>query len=72
MNKKPFGKKCKCGHLESQHISKKPTFKIPDIPLDVGMLSAHPNISIVERINCKFCNCKKFDVKRNWDFWRGL
>ena len=73
MNKKPFGKKCKCGHRESQHSSTKPNFKIPDIPLDIGMFFPHPNISVVERTHCKFCQCKKFvNEERNWDFWRGL
>ena len=73
MNREPFGEKCFCGHLESQHFATKPSFKIPDIPLDIGMYFPHPNISVVKRTSCKLCNCNQFDSKeKNSNFWRGL
>jgi len=73
MNREPFGEKCKCGHLESQHSSTKPKLKIPNNPLDLGMFFPHPKISAVKRTSCKLCDCKAFAAeKTDRDFWRGL
>jgi hypothetical protein len=73
MNREPFGEKCTCGHLESQHNSSKPTFKIPSNPVEIGFYFPHPNISNVKRTSCKLCDCKEFGTnKTDRSFWRGL
>ena len=59
MNRKPFGKKCKCGHFESDHVALKQHISIPG-PHDLGILLPHPPDLHSKRGNCKICKCNVF------------
>ena len=59
---KTFGKKCKCSHFESQHNVQKSITMISKVPNDLGIfLPIPPTLAESIRINCKICNCKKFN-----------
>ncbi|GEM_PF-4595057 len=62
MKNKTFGKKCKCGHFESEHASRKNDFSIPKVIPEMGIIFTHPpSIDEPLRIACKICECKKFN-----------
>ncbi len=42
MKNKTFGKKCKCGHFESEHASRKNDFSIPKVIPEMGIIFTHP------------------------------
>ena len=70
MNRK-FGKKCKCGHYESEHVTSTPESNPvmnydakPAGNLPMGLL---PTIHYdTMRDGCKICDCKKFKSERKW------
>lgn len=70
MNREPYGKKCKCGHFESEHVAQKSTTQSPKIQQDLGFLLPHPQaFAEIIRTNCKGCNCKIFEPeKKGWRF----
>lgn len=59
MNRESFGKKCKCGHFESDHIALKQHISIPG-PHDLGVFLPHPPDLYSKRGNCKVCGCNIF------------
>ena len=72
MKSKSFGNKCKCGHLESDHVPQKADspksvmrFQMkPKGHLPMGMA---PTISYdARRDDCKICDCKRFESKKRW------
>ena len=70
MNREPFGKKCKCDHFESEHIAadmKYDDVSVVQLKTLYGLL---PSLeSKLERMNCKICDCKKFNSKKKgWGF----
>ena len=56
-----FGKKCKCNHFESDHKAQKSIVSIPKLS-DLGIILPHtPTSTETVRIDCKICDCKKFN-----------
>ena len=70
MNRR-FGKKCKCGHYESQHVPSTSNTNAamrydtkPGGNLPMGLL---PTIHYdTMRDKCKICDCKKFEGEKRW------
>ena len=61
MKTRTFGKKCKCGHFESEHNVQKLITPIPELST-LGILLPHSSKFIETiRIDCKICDCKKFN-----------
>ena len=64
MSAKQFGKKCKCGHFEGEHQSRKKSTSIESEIQDYAYImppSGFPSEFI--RGQCNICDCKKFDSK---------
>ena len=60
MKTSSYGKKCLCGHYESEHVAL--TQKNPVLePSDLGILLPFPPDFDLKRSNCQICNCQKFD-----------
>ncbi len=58
---KTFGKKCKCGHYESEHEPRKSNFTEPKVIPEMGIIFTHPpSIDEPLRNICKICDCGKF------------
>ena len=57
---KAFGKLCKCGHYESEHVTLKRKYSIPG-PHDLGIFLPHPPDFDPKRSNCKICECMRFN-----------
>ena len=57
-----FGKLCKCGHYESEHIAERPDI-VPKISHDLGiLLPQSPLDTVTLRKSCKICDCKMYEV----------
>ena len=72
MNRSSYGKKCKCGHFESDHVNKNNKFYEPnEVPEMRIYFTPPPTIDNPKNIQCKGCNCMLFSPeKRNWKFWK--
>ena len=70
MNHESFGKKCSCGHFESEHDAERKTPSIQNITQNLRYIIPPPYaIDEVFRISCKYCHCNQFDPKKKrWDF----
>ncbi len=70
MNPKPYGKKCQCGHHESEHVAKMKKLDEPSVLQAKSMYGVLPlTASNLERGVCKVCPCVKFNTgKKNWGF----
>ena len=70
MNREPYGKKCKCGHHESDHIAKMNKMEDPSFVHAKTLFGLLPSMdSKLERNDCKVCECGKFDTgKKGWGF----
>ena len=72
MNPKSYGKKCKCGHFESDHVSLNKNFYEPNaIPEMRIFFHPPPTIDNPKTIKCKGCTCNHFSPeKKDWKFWK--
>ena len=73
MNRKPYGKKCRCGHYESEHVKKMNEFEHTALAQAKTMYGLLPLMkSNIEYKNCKICSiCNRFDSeKKGWGFWK--
>ena len=73
MKTRTFGKKCKCGHFESEHksqtIESNPTKDYDIKPIGNLPMGLAPTIHYdSRRDNCKICDCKKFTTSKR-EFW---
>ncbi len=69
---KTFGKKCKCGHFESDHINENKNFYEPNRSPEMDyFMSPPPIIENPKRIRCKICLCDKF-IPEKKGFWNNL
>ncbi len=70
MNSKPYGKKCKCGHHESEHIAKMKRLDESSILQAKTLYGVLPLMdSNFEHGDCKVCECIKFNAeKKGWGF----
>ena len=65
MNRKPFGGKCECTHYESEHFAGPVKYESPSTVQVKTMFGLLPLLeSKTERKNCKICNCKEFNSKK--------
>lgn len=66
MKIKNFGKKCICGHFESQHKAIERDNTIPKISHDLASLLPHsPSFGKPKRDSCTICECKLFENNDN-------
>ena len=70
MNREPFGKQCRCNHLESEHNAKKRIPSMESMTQDYRYIipPAQP-ISEFVRTDCKICHCAEFDPKKKGWVW---
>ena len=70
MNHESFGKKCSCGHFESEHDAERKTPNIQNITQNLRYIIPPSHaIDEVFRISCKYCHCNQFDPKKKrWGF----
>jgi hypothetical protein len=70
MNHESFGKKCSCGHFESEHDVERKIQAIQNITQNLRYIIPPPHaIDEVFRINCKYCHCNQFNPKKKgWGF----
>ena len=65
MNHESFGKKCSCGHFESEHDSERRIPAIENTTQNLRYLIPPPRIiDEAFRINCKYCDCDQFNPKK--------
>ena len=65
MNNKPFGNKCKCSHLESEHQSMEKKATVESATRDYSYIIAPAEFYPVHyRGECKICNCGSFEPKK--------
>ena len=50
---KAFGKLCKCGHYESEHVALKRKYSIPG-PHDLGVFLPHPQTLILNEATVRY------------------
>ncbi|QMU53433.1 MAG: hypothetical protein GKS07_08055 [Nitrosopumilus sp.] len=72
MNPKSYGKKCKCGHFESDHVKLNKKFYEPNAIPEMGLyMHPAPRIDNPKTIKCRGCTCDKFSPdKKSRIFWR--
>ena len=71
MNREPYGKKCKCGHHESDHVGEMKYQEVSIVQAKVmfGVLSYMESMS--KRSICKICNCSQFQpIKKERGFFK--
>ena len=65
MNLESYGKKCKCGHFESEHIIQNNKFYEPNAIPEMGIyLPSPPTFGNPKQIKCRGCTCDKFSPKK--------
>jgi hypothetical protein len=72
MNPKSYGKKCKCGHFESDYVYLNKKFYEPNVIPEMGMYM-HPTLRINNPKTIKYrgCTCDKFSPeKKGMLFWK--
>ena len=65
MNRNSYGKKCKCGHFEGEHQSKKKSSSIESVTQDYAYIippAEFPSEFI--RGPCRICNCNMFNPEK--------
>ena len=72
MNREPYGKKCTCGHYESEHVKKLTETEHPALAQAKTMYGLLPMTeSKILYKNCKVCSCTMFtSEKRGWEFFK--
>ena len=69
MKSKTYGKKCKCGHFESEHVNLNKKFYEPNtIPETRIFFHPSPTIDNPKQIRCKVCSCDKFSSEKKGFF----
>jgi hypothetical protein len=65
INPKSYGKKCKCGHFESDHVNLNKKFYEPNAIPEMGMyMHPAPKIENPRTIKCRGCTCDKFSPEK--------
>ena len=72
MSQKSYGKKCKCGHFESEHVNLNKKFYEPNSIPEMGyFLSPPPTMDNPKTIKCRACECDRFSPeKKRGRFWK--
>lgn len=72
MNPKSYGRRCKCGHFESDHVNLNKNFYEPNaIPETRIHFTPPPTIDNPKTIKCRVCSCDYFSPeKKKWEFWK--
>jgi len=72
MNREHYGKKCKCGHHESEHDRKMSEMEHPALLQAKTMYGILPQMeSKIKYKNCKACTCDGFaPEKKGWNIWK--
>ena len=72
MNPKSYGKKCKCGHFESDHVNLNKKFYEPNASPETRIFfNPPPTIDNPKNIKCRGCACNHFSPeKQGWKFWK--
>ncbi len=67
MSLKPYGKKCKCSHFESEHVPGEIKYEDPSAVQSKTFYGLMPLLeSKSERKDCKICECVKFNPEKKW------
>ena len=70
MKTRSFGKKCKCGHHESEHVNENKKFYEPNRSPEMDyFMSPPPIIENPKQIKCKVCSCETFSSEKK-GFWK--
>ena len=72
MNRKSYGKRCKCGHYESEHVKKMSEMEHPALLQAKTMYGILPWMeSKIKYKNCQVCECDIFvPEKKGWSLWK--
>ena len=61
MNRKPYGRKCKCDHFESEHVARTDDFFLPHVVPEMENVFTHPlDLRDSKRKKCKACDCEQY------------
>jgi len=67
MNREPYGRKCKCGHFESEHVARPDDFSLPYVIPEMGAAFTHPpDLLDFKRKTCKICDCEQYHPQKRW------
>ncbi len=68
MNTKSYGKKCKCGHFESDHVDVNKKFYEPNVIPEMGLFLHHLHaMDNPKTVKSNGCTCDKFSSeKKGW------
>ena len=71
MNPKSYGKRCKCGHFESDHVNLNKKFYEPNpIPETRFFPILHQQLIILKLSNTKDVHVITCPEKKDWKFWK--
>ena len=71
MNPRSYGKRCKYGHFESDHVNLNKKFYGPNTFLEWDYIHPSPTIDNPKTVRCKGCTCDKFNPEgKGRMFWK--